>query len=126
MIENFDVWRQENPQVTDAEAMEWLRRRFTQLNDQTRSEYTLAEHLKAVKDTLRGPGGKESADTTCKYYLQGQCKQGTQCPYKHDPSELRRLKKSKAPAAPATQASATPSRGKSKKDPKGKGQRKRD
>ena len=34
MIENFDIWRQDNPHNTDPEAMDWLRRRFTQLTDQ--------------------------------------------------------------------------------------------
>ena len=70
MVKNYDIRRPENPEVTDSMAMEWLRKRFMQLNDQTRSEYTFAEHLKAVKDTLRGPEGRDSSETRCKSYLQ--------------------------------------------------------
>ena len=73
MIENYDIWRQENPQVTDSQAMEWLRKRFMQLTDQTRSEYTLAEHLKSVTNALKGPGATGSSEKSCRYFLQGMC-----------------------------------------------------
>ena len=121
MIENFDIWRQDNPQNTDSQALDWLRRRFTQLTDQSRSQFTLSEHLEAAKDTLRGPGGKDAGDTPCKYYLQGQRNQGAQCQYRHDPADLKKRNKGKAPAAPATQANTPPPRDRFNRGKKGKG-----
>ncbi len=117
MVENYDIWRQQSPSVTDTEAMEWLRQRFMQMTEMARSEHTLKEHVRGLKDQLKGPGEKDPKKTHCKFYLQGKCTNGPGCAYKHDPAELKKRQRAAAPAVPPPPAAPAPKKG----DPKGKG-----
>ncbi len=128
-IDHFQIWKQDNPGVTDERAMDWLKQRFALMNEITRGEYTLEKTQKALRDALKGNGGGDS-DRDCRHFMRGHCKNGTSCAFKHDYDKLKKKQRNQSPknAAPAPHANAAPAptKGRPKGDHKDKNKGKGD
>ncbi len=128
-VDHLQIWRQDNPSVSDETAMEWLRKRFAQMSEIARGEYTLEKTQRALRDALKGNGGGDS-DRDCRHFLRGNCKHGSSCAFKHDYDKLKKKQRNQSPknAAPAPRASAVPAqpKGRAKGDQKDKSKAKGD